>query len=90
MRNPNNRNVVITFNEFRERADKLRINYETLTKKWEERTLTDFEYVSVILLMSGIESQLSAVENALSRINTLYSAPKSRLTPIRHKLGKGI
>jgi hypothetical protein len=90
MRNPNHQNVVITFKEYRERAEELRRNYETLTKKWEERTLTDFEYVSVILLMSGIESQLSSVENTLSKINTLYNAPKSRLTPIRHKLGKGI
>jgi hypothetical protein len=86
MRNPNNNNVVISFKEFRERADQLRANYESLTKKWEERTLTDFEYVSVILLMGGIESQLSSVENTLSKINTLYNAPKSKLKPSRVKL----
>jgi hypothetical protein len=88
MKNPNNRNVNITFKEFRERAEKLRIKYESLAKKWEERTLTDFEYSAVIILMRGLHQQLTVVEDSLHKITTLYSTPKRNLKPIRTIMGK--
>jgi hypothetical protein len=86
LRNPTNRNVVVSFVEFRERAEVCRANYKKLAKKWGDKPLSDFEYASVVVLMAGVQGQLKTLEDTFTKINTLYDTPKSRLKPIRHKL----